>query len=86
MEADYQGIRYKGINYSTMEVNRHFKIKVSGVNNGKKIHSLVGVSGLIEVVGDTEVVNSMLDKAFSKGLDKVERKLRRGLKVTFYSY
>lgn len=86
MTTEYQGVCYEGINYSTMEINRNFKIKVSGIDNGKKIHSLVGVSGLIKVVGDTELVNSMLDKAFSKGLDKVERKLRRGLKVTFYAY
>lgn len=86
MDNDYQGFYYENLRYSTREINQNFKIKVSGINNGKKIHSLVGVDGLIRIVGDTEIVNSILDKVFDKGLDKVERKLRRGLKITFYSY
>ncbi|MBF0577708.1 hypothetical protein [Dysgonomonas sp. GY617] len=84
--ADYQGIYYEGINYSTKEVNQQFKIKVYGINDGKMIDSLVGMDGLIKIVDDNDQVNTMIEKAFSKGLDKFERKLRRGLKVTFYSY
>ncbi len=34
--------------YSTREINRNFRIKVSGVDGeGNKVHKLVGVSGAI---------------------------------------
>lgn len=82
---NYTGIYYENLDYSTKEINANFKIKVSGVSAGIKVHKLVGVSGLIDLVGDNELVNTLLKKAFDKGLDKVEHKLRRGLKVTFYS-
>lgn len=42
---------YKGLEYTTKEINRTFKIKVNGMFNGKKINTLVGVSGLIKLVG-----------------------------------
>ncbi|TFD94649.1 ribosomal large subunit pseudouridine synthase B [Dysgonomonas capnocytophagoides] len=80
----YNGIKYDGLNFSTMEVNRNFKIKVSGESNGQKVHKLVGVYGLLELIG-TDLTNTFIEKAFNKGLDKVECKLRRGLKVTFYT-
>ncbi|MFV0326903.1 MAG: ribosomal large subunit pseudouridine synthase B [Bacteroides xylanisolvens] len=83
---EYRGIYYKGLNYSTKEVNQNFKIKVSGMNDDTKLHTLVGLSGLMEIVGDSEKVNNMLKKAFNKGQDKVECKLRRGLKVVFYTF
>lgn len=86
INQNYTGIYYEGLNYSTTEVNRNFKIKVSGVNENTKLHTLVGVSGLLDIVGSSEKVNNMLEKAFRKGADKVECKLRRGLKVTFYSF
>ena len=42
---------YNGLEYTTREINRTFKIKVNGLFNGKKINTLVGVSGLIKLVG-----------------------------------
>lgn len=81
----YSGIFYPGIIYSTKEVNRHFKIKVSGINDNTKLHMLVGLSGLIRIVGDNNKVNNLLERAFAKSMDKVECKLRRGLKVIFYA-
>lgn len=83
---DYQGIRYEGLTRTTKEINQNFKIKVSGISGNRKVHKLVGVSGLVDLVGDAVKVNSMLDKAFSRGLDKTECRLRRGLKVIFYSH
>lgn len=41
---------YNGLEYTTREINRTFKIKVNGLFNGKKINTLVGVSGLIKLV------------------------------------
>lgn len=79
-------IDYRKVNFTTTEINRNFKIKVYGTNNGTKVDKAVGVSGLIREIGDYEIVNSMIEKAFNKGADKVICKLRRGLKVTFYSY
>lgn len=36
---------YDGLEYTTKQINRTFKIKVNGMFNGKKINTLVGVSG-----------------------------------------
>lgn len=83
--GDYTGIVYENLRFNTKEINQNFKIKVSGVNNGCKVHKLVGVSGLIDIVGDSETVNNLLERVFSKGEDKVECRLRRGLKITFYA-
>ena len=77
---------YNGLDYTTKEINRTFKIKVSGVNfEGKRMNVLVGVSGLIELVG-VELTNKLLNRAFDCQGDKEICKLRRGLKITFYYY
>lgn len=75
---------YKGLKYTTKEINYNFKIKVSGVVDGKKIHKAVGVRGLIELIDDIELTNRLLDRAFDSMGDKEICKLRRGLKITFY--
>jgi hypothetical protein len=75
---------YNGLAYTTSEINRNFKIKVAGMVNGKKVNILVGVSGLIRIVGDIELVNSLLNRAFNCYGDKEVCKLRRGVKITFY--
>lgn len=80
---NYTGIYYQKLNYSGKEINTNFKIKVSGVSDGVKVHKLVGVSGFIDLIGDNSLINNLLKKTFNRGLDKVEHKLRRGLKVTF---
>ena len=77
-------VQYNGLDYSTQEINRNFKIKVSGVSEGQRVHKLVGVRGLLELIG-IEQANKLLKKAFEKGKDKEECKLRRGLKITFYT-
>lgn len=76
---------YTGLNFSTRMINLNFRIKISGVDeNGKKINTLVGVAGLIKAIG-IELANKFIAKAFNKGLDKVLFKLRRGIKISFYS-
>lgn len=73
------------LNYTTREINRNFRIKVYGIDgNGKKINTLVGVSGLIALIG-IEFVNKFLVKAFGCLEDVFVAKLRRGIKVSFYS-
>lgn len=75
---------YNGLDYTTKEINRNFKIKVNGIVNGKKVNVLVGVSGLIKIVGDIKLVNRLLKRAFNCYDDKEVCKLRRGIKITFY--
>jgi len=75
------------LNYSTSEINANFKIKVFGWLNGKKINTLVGVSGLINLLnGAIDLVNRLLDRAFRSKGDKCVCKLRRGLQISFYVF
>lgn len=74
----------KNNEYSTTQINRQFKIKISGTYNGSKYHNLVGVTGLFKIVGKKNF-NSMIERAFRLDQDyKCDCKLRSGLKVTFY--
>ena len=43
------------LKYTTREINANYKIKVSGLFDGKKVNTLVGVSGLIKMVNDIEL-------------------------------
>lgn len=72
------------LKYTTKQINRDYKIKVSGLYNGEKVNTLVGVAGLVRMVGDIELTNRLLDRAFSCMNDKCVCKLRRGIKVSFY--
>lgn len=74
------------LKYTTREINRNFKIKVSGMYDGQKINTLVGVTGLIKMVDDLELTNRLLDRAFASMEDKCVCKLRRGLRVSFYVF
>lgn len=75
---------YTGLNYTTSEINRNFKIKITGIVEGKKINTLVGVKGLMAYVGDVELTNRLLGRAFNSMDDKQVCKLRRGIAVSFY--
>lgn len=75
---------YNGLKYTTREINRNYKIKINGIVNGKKVNMLVGVSGLIKIVGDIDLVNRLLGRTFNCIGDKEVCKLRRGVKITFY--
>jgi hypothetical protein len=72
------------LNYSTREINQNFKMKVYGRNEeGKKVDTLMGVSGLILLIG-VDMMNKQLDRAFRSKEDKCVCKLRRGIQVTYY--
>lgn len=73
------------LNYTSTEINRTFKIKVYGNVDNKKIDTLVGVTGLVNLIG-YDLANKFLDRAFNSLHDNTICKLRRGLKVTFYQY
>lgn len=72
------------LKYTTREINRNYKIKVSGLFEGEKINTLVGVSGLLKMVDDIELTNRLLDRAFACMGDVCVCKLRRGIKISFY--
>ena len=72
------------LKYTTRQINGNYKIKVSGLYDGKKINTLVGVSGLIKIVGEIELTNRLLDRAFNDMTDVCVCKLRRGIKISFY--
>lgn len=72
------------LNYSTSELNRDFLFKVSGHNgDGKKMNTLVGVSGLVKLIG-IDLVNKFVKRAYDGGEDATYCKLRIGLRVTLY--
>lgn len=74
------------LSYSTTEINREYLIKVAGHNgDGKKLNTLVGVSGLIKLIG-VELADKFIRRAFAEAEDMTVCKLRRGLKVTFYAH
>lgn len=73
------------LNYPTAKINQNFRIKAHGLDpQGRKINTLVGVSGLINLIG-VEFANKFLSKAFVMMDDSLTCKLRRGIKITFYS-
>lgn len=74
------------LSYTTRQINRNFKIKVAGrTENGKKLNTLVGVSGLILLIG-YDLADKFVKRAFNSMDDKTVCKLRRGIKVTFYNF
>ncbi len=74
----------QNLNYSTSEINRNFRIKVSGRDiNGKRINKLVGVAGALALIG-AEMLNKLLSRAFDCMDDVCVCKLRRGIKFSFY--
>lgn len=71
------------LNYETSYINANYRIKVFGMNEGKKINKLVGVSGLLNLIG-VDFFNDFMERAEKCMDDACICKLRRGLKVTFY--
>jgi hypothetical protein len=61
-------------------ISKNFKIKVYGLN----LNKLVGVFGLLNLLG-TDLTLSLLNKALLSDTDVYTCRLRRGLKVSFYS-
>ena len=72
------------LKYTTREINRNYKIKVYGLFDGKKVNTLVGVSGFLKMVNDIDLCNRLLDRANAGRGDVIVCRLRRGLKISFY--
>jgi hypothetical protein len=70
--------------FSTKFINQNFRIKVFGHDeNGKKINTLMGVSGIIRMIGE-ELFFKFVQRALDCMMDVCVCKLRRGLKVSLY--
>ena len=70
---------------NTRDVNLDFRIKAYGLGSkGHRVDTLVGITGLIELVGE-ELAISFIERAYLENQYKCICKLRRGLKITFYS-
>lgn len=74
----------KSMQYTTKFINQNFRIKVYGRDeNGKRINTLLGVSGIIRMIG-VELVNKFIHRALDCMQDVCVCKLRRGLQVSLY--
>ena len=70
--------------FSSKFINQNFRIKVFGRDeNGKKINTLMGVSGIIRLIGE-ELFYKFIQRALDCMMDVCVCKLRRGLKVSLY--
>ncbi len=74
----------KSMQYTTKFINQNFRIKVYGRDeNGKRINTLLGVSGIIRMIG-VELFNKFIRRALECMQDVCVCKLRRGLQVSLY--
>ena len=70
--------------FSSKYINQNFRIKVFGYDeNGKKINTLMGVSGIIKLIGET-LFFKFVQRALDCMRDVCVCKLRRGLQVSLY--
>ncbi len=70
--------------FTTKFINQNFRIKVFGRDeNGKKINTLMGVSGIIRLIG-SELFYKFIQRALDCMMDCCVCKLRRGIKVSLY--
>jgi hypothetical protein len=70
--------------HSSKYINQNWRIKISGFTGKEKVHTLIGVKKLTDILG-AELTDTLIDKASERGIDKITFKFRRGLKVTLYS-
>ena len=71
--------------YTSKQINRDWRMKVHGTTeDGKKLHTLMGVSGVITLIGE-DFLEKFLNRAYACMEDSCTCKLRRGIVITFYS-
>ena len=77
-------MKKQGQTFSSEFINKNFRIKVFGITeNGKKINTLMGVSGIIRLIGE-ELFFKFVQRALDCMMDVCVCKLRRGLKISLY--
>lgn len=77
-------MKKQGQKFSSKFINQNFRIKVFGrTEDGRKINTLMGVSGIIAMIGE-----ELFYKFIQRALDSMQYvcvcKLRRGLQVSLY--
>lgn len=73
-----------GQKFSSKFINQNFRIKVFGrTEDGRKINTLMGVSGIIAMIGE-ELFYKFIQRALDCMQDVCVCKLRRGLQVSLY--
>lgn len=65
---------------SSTILNREFRVKISGLG----YHTLAGWPLLVSLLGEN-LAEDTLSRALDARVDKYTRRLRRGLKLDFYS-
>lgn len=65
---------------SSTILNREFRVKISG----QGYHTLAGWPLMVSLIGE-ELAEDTLMRALNAQADKYTRRLRRGLKLDFYS-
>lgn len=74
----------ENVRFTSKFVNQNFRIKVFGRDaNGKRINTLMGVSGIIRMIGE-ELFYKFVQRALDCMDDVCVCKLRRGLQVSLY--
>ena len=74
-----------GLNYSTTQINRDFLINFQTRENGRRVRHLIGVSTLVEKVGEV-LANKFIERAYASAADVCVCKLRRGIQFGFYAH
>ena len=70
--------------FTSKFINQNFRIKVFGyTEDGQKINTLMGVSGIIAMIGE-ELFYKFIQRALDSMKDVCVCKLRRGLQVSLY--
>ena len=70
--------------YTSKFINQNFRIKVYGRDeNGRRINTLLGVSGIIALIGE-RLFTKFVQRALTCMQDVCVCKLRRGLQVSLY--
>ena len=70
--------------YTSKFINQNFRIKVYGRDeNGRRINTLLGVSGIIALIGE-RLFTKFVQRALDSMQDVCVCKLRRGLVVSLY--
>jgi hypothetical protein len=77
-------IKKENQTFTSKFINANFRIKVFGRDeNGRKINTLMGVSGIIRMIGE-ELFYKFIARALKSMQDVCVCKLRRGLQVSLY--
>ena len=85
MNKIYNTAAFGQVELTTAFINKNFRINVSGYVNGVKRNTLVGISGLLQILGSWDKLVKFVLRALNCLSDKCACKIYCGEKVTFYA-